>query len=117
MTHQIPRRTVDGVEDSDDERLARLRAERDAYQRELLQREEQLASQPQIEQAKGILMQNFALDAEDAFIVLVRISQQSNVKLRVIATQVVDRCQGQVSPSTAATVAEVIEALSEQLRD
>lgn len=102
--------------DSDDDLLARVRAERDAYQRALAQREEQLASQPQIEQAKGILIRDLGLDAEEAFALLVRLSQHSNIKLRTVAAHVVQRYQRHTSPATGATVSRAIAALGEQLR-
>lgn len=42
-----------------------------------------------IEQAKGVLMAVYGIDADHAFEVLVWCSQESNVKLRVIAEQLV----------------------------
>jgi hypothetical protein len=49
----------------------------------------QLASQPVIEQAKGIIMANSHCDQDQAFDILRRASQRSNVKLREVARQVV----------------------------
>jgi GAF domain-containing protein len=43
-----------------------------------------------IEQAKGILMNERNIDAEEAFSLLVSISQNSNVKLREVARRLVD---------------------------
>lgn len=43
-----------------------------------------------IEQAKGILILVYGIDAEDAFDVLRRHSQAHNVKLRLVAEQVVE---------------------------
>lgn len=102
--------------DSNDDQFTRVRAERDAYQQELAQREEQLASQPQIEQAKGILMRDLGLEVGEAFALLVLLSQQSNIKLRVVAAHVVQRYQRQTTPATGATVSRVLAALGEQLR-
>lgn len=102
--------------DSDDELLVRVRAERDAYQRALVQREEQLTSQPQIEQAKGILLRDLGLDPEEAFALLVHLSQQCNIKLRGVAAHVVQQYQQQTNPATGATVTRVLAALCEQLR-
>ena len=42
-----------------------------------------------IGQAQGILMERFGIDADRAFQVMVRVSQQRNVKLHEIATEVV----------------------------
>jgi hypothetical protein len=48
-----------------------------------------LATQPEIEQAKGMLMGYYGCSAEDAFAALVRCSQHANRKLRDIAHDVV----------------------------
>ena len=47
-------------------------------------------SRPVIEQAKGALMVTYGLDADDAFLLLRRYSQQVNVKLRDVARAVVE---------------------------
>jgi hypothetical protein len=47
--------------------------------------QQKLESLPVIEQAKGILMARFHLDAERAFSLLVRWSQAHNVKLRAVS--------------------------------
>jgi hypothetical protein len=47
-------------------------------------------SRAEIEQAKGVLMREYALTAEDAFSLLRRYSQHTNVKLREVATRMVD---------------------------
>jgi hypothetical protein len=49
----------------------------------------QLASQPVIEQAKGIIMANTRCDQDQAFDILRRASQRTNVKLREVARQIV----------------------------
>ncbi len=43
-----------------------------------------------IGQAQGILMERFDLDADKAFAVLVRYSQETNTKLRAVAQQLID---------------------------
>lgn len=48
------------------------------------------ASMPVIEQAKGVLMGCFGLDAEAAFALLRRVSSERNLKLRAVAAGVVD---------------------------
>jgi len=49
-----------------------------------------MATRNLIGQAQGILMERYKLTAEQAFAVLSRISQQSNVKLRDVAQHLVD---------------------------
>ncbi len=51
--------------------------------------QEALSSRTLIGQAEGILMERFGIDGERAFEVLQRYSQDSNVKLREVAAQVV----------------------------
>jgi AmiR/NasT family two-component response regulator len=52
-----------------------------------------VATMPVIEQAKGILMAQHGGDPDEAFDLLRRASQRSNVPLRVLAEQIVDRAQ------------------------
>ena len=49
-----------------------------------------MATRNLIGQAQGILMERFKLTAEQAFTVLSRVSQQSNVKLRDVAQRLID---------------------------
>jgi AmiR/NasT family two-component response regulator len=51
--------------------------------------EQVLAARSVIDQAKGILMERYTLDADAAFAVLVRHSQHANRKLRSIAEELV----------------------------
>jgi anti-anti-sigma factor len=81
----------------------------------LQQRERQLASQPAIEQAKGMLMQDFRLTPDEAFGVLQRLSQDSNTKLRSVAERLVDELQGTVSDKTAQATADAIAELRRDL--
>jgi hypothetical protein len=53
-----------------------------------------LATQPTIEQAKGVLIGFYGIDAATAFAVLVRWSQHSNTKLRVLAAELVAAATG-----------------------
>jgi hypothetical protein len=57
--------------------------------RTLLELQQKLESLPAIEQAKGILMARFSLDAQRAFSLLVRWSQLNNVKLRTVSDSLV----------------------------
>ncbi|HLR94106.1 MAG TPA: ANTAR domain-containing protein, partial [Jiangellaceae bacterium] len=84
--------------------------------REVDQRRQQLAGQPAIEQAKGILMHNFGLTPDEAFALLRRISQDTNLKVRAIADQLVMALTGHVTPQAAERVATVIEELRQQAR-
>jgi len=54
------------------------------------QLQRKLESLPTIEQAKGILMARFSLDADTAFTLLVRWSQFHNLKLRAVSASLVD---------------------------
>ena len=58
-----------------------------------LERADQLAaaldSRGVIDQAKGILMERFKLDADQAFQALARVSMESNLKVREIAERFV----------------------------
>ena len=46
-----------------------------------------LASRDIIGQAKGIVMERFHIDADHAFALITRLSQEQNIKLHTIATQ------------------------------
>jgi len=54
------------------------------------QMKDAMATRAVIEQAKGIIMREQGVDADEAFDVLVRLSQQSHLKLRDIAQRLVD---------------------------
>lgn len=58
--------------------------------RENAQLRDKLAGQPVIEQAKGMLMQTFGMDAEGAFGILRVLSQNCNVKVRTLAHVIVE---------------------------
>jgi hypothetical protein len=57
------------------------------------------ASRPTIEQAKGVLMMTYALDAEAAFELLRRYSQRENIKVRDVARSVVESWSGGELPT------------------
>ena len=61
---------------------------------ELTDLRRKLESQVAIERAKGILMGHYRLDPDRAFAVLVRWSQNSNVKVRTIAEQLARAVEG-----------------------
>ena len=97
--------------DTPEEALAPERDEVDRLRAELAQRREQLASQPAIEQAKGMLMHNFGLTADEAFALLRRLSQDTNVKVHTVAEQLVATLTGHVSTQGARRVAAVLEKM------
>ncbi|WP_304108783.1 ANTAR domain-containing protein [Mycolicibacterium bacteremicum] len=51
--------------------------------------EEALSSRDEIGQAKGIIMERFKIDSMAAFHLLVKLSQESNVKLADIAHRII----------------------------
>ncbi|MFI5843493.1 ANTAR domain-containing protein [Catenuloplanes sp. NPDC051500] len=81
----------------------------------LRDREQQLASLPAIEQAKGMLMQDFGLDPDEAFEVLKRLSQQGNVKVRDVAARLTGRLRGRASEPATMAAPQVVQALHDQL--
>ena len=60
-----------------------------------------LASRDVIGQAKGILMERFAVDGDEAFAMLVRSSQDTNLKLNDVARWLVDETEGHRTGSSA----------------
>ncbi|WP_375486941.1 ANTAR domain-containing protein [uncultured Mycobacterium sp.] len=83
---------------------------------QLVQREQQLESLRVIEEAKGMLMQDFNLNSDQAFGVLKRLSQETNVKLRELGAHIVSGLAGVVSEATAEASYATITALRDQLR-
>ena len=65
-----------------------------------------------IDQAIGMLMLRYALTAEAAFQLLTRLSQESNIKLRIIAERVVDNADagGTILDSMAEHVAAILQS-------
>lgn len=76
-------------------------------QREILHSSEfarlqaRLESMPVIEQAKGILMAEQRCGPDEAFDLLRRASQRANIKVRVLAEQIVEQVRAQPSDSAA----------------
>ncbi|WP_367318111.1 ANTAR domain-containing protein [Streptomyces sp. HUAS ZL42] len=70
---------------------------------ELLQEKEQLAhameSRPVIDMARGVLIASFACQPEDAWEILVTVSQHANVKLREVADAVTAAATGKPMPT------------------
>jgi anti-anti-sigma factor len=76
-------------------------------QAELAQLRSAMETRPTIDLARGILMATFHLSADEAWDALVMASQNTNIKLRCLARQVVDAVHGEPLP----------EALRTQLSD
>lgn len=66
------------------------------------QLERAMASRAQIEQAKGVLIEQSGVTSDEAFELLKRASQRENRKLREIAVEVVKRAQDRRGRQTAA---------------
>lgn len=64
------------------------------------------ASRPVIDQAKGILMALYAIDAEHAFALLCRWSQAHNIKVRELAANLVRNTVAPKGPSVPFSLAE-----------
>lgn len=82
----------------------------------LAHRERQLATLPDIEQAKGMLEHALGLTESQAFDTLVRLSQHTNTKLREVAVLLRDELAGTASDRTRRTAEELIVRLHERLR-
>lgn len=61
----------------------------DELHQEILDLRRQLDTQPSIEQAKGLLMGYYGIEADTAFAVLRRWSQHHNIKIRVLSAGLV----------------------------
>ncbi|AZP23271.1 STAS domain-containing protein [Streptomyces aquilus] len=70
-----------------------LNHDEQALRNEVVQLRRAMQTRPAIDQARGILMATFALSPEDAWDVLVRISQNTNTKLHVLAGRLVGTAQ------------------------
>lgn len=77
--------------------------------------EGKLASQPEIEQAKGALMLAYGLSADAAFALLRFHSQHRNVKIRAIATQLTDLMV--TSPSSVEAISRFNALLDQVARN
>ncbi|MEU8980805.1 ANTAR domain-containing protein [Streptomyces sp. NPDC058246] len=65
---------------------------------ELLQLRRAMQTRPVIDLARGVLMATFALSAEDAWSVLVTVSQRSNTKLHHVAQDLLNSVNGDPLP-------------------
>jgi hypothetical protein len=83
---------------------------------ELQRREQQLESQPAIEQVKGMLMQHLGVDAEEAFAVLVSFSQDTNTKVRDVAERIVAELTGNAPHKSRQATLNALQAAQDRLR-
>jgi anti-anti-sigma factor len=83
---------------------------------ELAKRQQQLESMRVIEEDKGMLIQDFGLNDDQAFDVLKTLSQETNVKLREVAANLVLALTGKVSADTADTSFDTLTVLRDRLR-
>jgi AmiR/NasT family two-component response regulator len=58
-----------------------------------------VATRQVIGEAVGVIMERYQIDSQRAFAFLTRTSQQSNVKLRDVAAQIVDGHDGRTRPT------------------
>ena len=89
-----------------DLRVAELEAE-------IAQLKDALTRRQQIGVATGLLAQRFAINPERAWSLLVRLSQNSHVKVRVIAQAVIDAHCGRRDPSNG----EILSSIEKHLPD
>ncbi|WP_235029171.1 anti-sigma factor antagonist [Streptomyces sp. 3213.3] len=65
---------------------------------EVVQLKRAMVTRPVIDLARGVLMASFGLSAEDAWSVLVDVSQHTNTKLHQLAEELVDSVNGPLLP-------------------
>ncbi|MEU6064628.1 ANTAR domain-containing protein [Streptomyces sp. NPDC047082] len=79
---------------------------------EVVQLRRAMQTRPVIDQATGVLMASFSLSSEDAWYVLVMVSQNTNTKLHRLAQELVDTTQGgELSEAVQQQVAAAVAAL------
>jgi len=80
-------------------------------QTEVAQLREALPAQQLIGAATGLLANRFGLRTEQAFRVMVRLSQHSNVKVRVVARVLVTAFDGELATADAPLLTELLAQL------
>jgi ANTAR domain len=108
MVSRPPDTTAGSVAGSQDtsSRVAELEAE-------IAQLRDALARRQQIGVATGLLAQRFGISPDQAWALMVRLSQNGHVKVREIAKAVVDAHCGRLEPAEV----EVLSSLEKQLPD
>jgi hypothetical protein len=92
-----------------DSRVAQLEAE-------IAQLKDALARRQQIGVATGLLAQRFAISPERAWSLLVRLSQNSHVKVREIAQSVIDAHCGRLDPVNRQILSTIEKHLPDGVR-
>ena len=92
-----------------DSRVAQLEAE-------VAQLKDALARRQQIGVATGLLAQRFAISPERAWSLLVRLSQNSHVKVREIAQSVIDAHCGRLDPVNRQILSTIEKHLPDGVR-
>lgn len=86
----------------------------DALRTEVTQLRQAMDSRATIEQAKGIVMCRYGIDADSAFQLLRRWSMETNVKVRIVALMLVDVvAKGTVTTNLEAAVLAMIDAATQ----
>ena len=75
------------------------------------------AHRSRIEQAKGVLMQLLSVDADTAFAVLRRYSQENNIKVRELADRLAEAAAHRETPSRDGHDPAAVNKLLERLSD
>ncbi|GGV22155.1 hypothetical protein GCM10010277_01020 [Streptomyces longisporoflavus] len=86
-----------GPAQDDVEQIPHARAEQGSDD-ELVQLRRAMRTRPVIDMARGVLMASFGLSAEDAWRVLVAVSQNTNTKLHTVADDLVTAVTGEKIP-------------------
>jgi hypothetical protein len=75
----------------------------EALRTEVVQLKRAMQTRPVIDMARGVLMASFGLRPDDAWSVLVDVSQHTNTKLRQVAAELVDTVGGEPLPEPLST--------------
>jgi len=90
--HEHPAATHDRTEENE------VSDEAEELRLEVVQLKRAMVTRPVIDLARGVLMASFGLSAEDAWSVLVDVSQHTNTKLHQLAEELVDSVNGPPLP-------------------
>ncbi|MEU5701795.1 ANTAR domain-containing protein [Streptomyces aurantiacus] len=75
----------------------------EALRTEVVQLKRAMQTRPVIDMARGVLMASFGLRPDDAWSVLVDVSQHTNTKLRQVAAELVETVGGEPLPEPLST--------------
>jgi len=77
--------------------------------------ERKIETLPVIEEAKGMLMQDFGLGADAALAYLSCVSRETSTKVRDVAARIVEELTGSSSRATSALTARTLTDLQERV--